>query len=110
MKLHTVCLFFVNAIRLHHTAVFDKLHGMRSFSSLSHIIGVASYVALGHVPPRLPIAVTPTYTSFSDGISFSVAGPRVWNAMPPSLQQNISYRQSKRQLKTSVSESDSHGT
>ena len=38
------------------------------------------------------------YTSFSDR-SFSVAGPRAWNALPPSLRQDISCGQFKR-LKT----------
>jgi len=44
-------------------------------------------------------AVHRTYTSFH-GSSFSVAGPRVWNVLPSSLRQDISYGQFKPQLKT----------
>jgi len=40
-----------------------------------------------------------TYISFRDR-SFSIAGPRVWNALPSSLQQDISYGQFNWQLKT----------
>jgi len=42
--------------------------------------------------------------------NFSIAGPRVWNAVPSPLQQDIDYEQFKRQLKTFVSELDSHGS
>jgi len=43
-------------------------------------------------------AVRRTYTSFGLDRSFSVAGPRVWNALPSSLRQDTSYGQFKRQL------------
>lgn len=42
-------------------------------------------------------AVHRTYNGFGDR-SFGVAGPRVWNALPPFLQQDISNGQFKRQL------------
>ena len=40
-----------------------------------------------------------TYTSFGDR-SFSAAGPRVWNDLPPELRQDISFGQFKRKLKS----------
>jgi len=39
-----------------------------------------------------------THNSFSDR-SFSAAGPRVWNALPSYLQQDMNYRHIKRALK-----------
>lgn len=40
-----------------------------------------------------------TNTSFGDR-SFSAAGPRVWNDLPPELRQDISFGQFKRKLKS----------
>ena len=50
-------------------------------------------------PSRRTLAVPRTRTTYGDR-SFAVAGPRVWNSLPATIRQIVSYRQFSQHLKT----------